>query len=117
MDKQIKLRLTKLEHQRLLDLHGYIPGHLHEKLTVNTLAQKTGLYPQKLNAAFQLLFGTELRRYLLDTRMQKARTLLEQTDRPIKEIGASCGYTSNAAFHRAFRAYFDQTPDDVRRQF
>ncbi|MXN76375.1 helix-turn-helix domain-containing protein [Burkholderia sp. 4701] len=37
-------------------------------------------------------------------------------ERPIAEIAAECGFTSNAQFLRAFRTHFGVTPSDAKRE-
>ncbi|RQR61942.1 helix-turn-helix domain-containing protein [Burkholderia sp. Bp9125] len=37
-------------------------------------------------------------------------------ERPIAEIAAACGFTSNAQFLRAFRTHFGVTPSDAKRE-
>ncbi|HAA93947.1 MAG TPA: AraC family transcriptional regulator, partial [Rhodospirillaceae bacterium] len=52
---------------------------------------------------------------LPDWRMQLARRLLIDTDKPIIEIATHCGYQSEASFGRVFKRQFDMPPATFRR--
>jgi two-component system response regulator YesN len=53
--------------------------------------------------------------YLVKTRMQMARDLLLETDKPIKEIAALTGYSTKQSFLNAFKRYFHDTPGSFRK--
>ena len=47
--------------------------------------------------------------------MEKARRDLRDTDLPLIDIAENIGYSSEAAFNRAFKRQFNQTPGQMRR--
>jgi transcriptional regulator GlxA family with amidase domain len=48
--------------------------------------------------------------------MEAGKKLLEETNKPIKEIALNCGYKSHEKFSHAFRNYFHYSPSAIRNQ-
>ena len=69
------------------------------------------------------LFAEKFKHYLEETpmqyvtswRMENAKRLLKASEKSLEVIANSVGYESAAAFSKAFRRSFDQTPGDYRR--
>ena len=53
---------------------------------------------------------------VLETRMKKARLLLENTDLTIEAIAEMLGYRDAGNFYRAFRSCFHTTPRDYPKR-
>ncbi|MEI9809095.1 MAG: helix-turn-helix domain-containing protein [Bacteroidota bacterium] len=47
--------------------------------------------------------------------MQAARSLLLETDKPLKEIASLTGYSTKQSFMNAFKKYFNDTPGSFRK--
>jgi AraC-like DNA-binding protein len=65
---------------------------------------------------FRQVFGSGVFETLLKARMQKARSLLLETDKPIKEVASLIGYERLTSFITAFRKHFGYTPASLRRK-
>jgi len=63
---------------------------------------------------FKELVGETPLEYLTRWRMQRAVGLLESDDVPLKEIVASSGYTSEAAFRTVFKKWVGESPGSYR---
>jgi AraC-like DNA-binding protein len=74
------------------------------------LAQLAGLNDYSLKAGFRQFFGTTVFGYLLQKRMEQARTLLESNKLTIPGVAHAVGYASATAFSKAFRKRFGITP-------
>lgn len=77
-----------------------------EQFAINT-TQICNLFAKHLNTTF--------RSYLTTLRMTLAEQLLRTTDRSIKEIGISCGYTNYFYFTQVYDKTHGQTPTEYRR--
>lgn len=86
-----------------------------QPISIGSIAQLLGMNEFKLKAGFKQLFGISLFDYLVKTRMQLARSLLLETDKPIKEIAALTGYATKQSFLNAFKRYFHDTPGSFRK--
>lgn len=89
------------------------PGHAW---TVETLATRAGLSRSAFAARFRAMTGRTPLDYLTRWRMHRARALIERGDQPLKQIVASLGYASEAAFRIAFRRHVGATPGEYRAQ-
>lgn len=65
---------------------------------------------------FSRMVGMPPKTYLINWRMQKAKTQLEHTDTAMIDIAEGAGYSSESAFSKAFKQYYDQPPGLVRRK-
>jgi len=108
-------RMTKTNFDSIQESRHIIDTRYDAHITLSDIARQVGLNEFKLKSGFRRLFGIGMFEYLLQTRMQKARTLLLETRLPIKEVARRTGYTSKQSFQNAFKKYFDETPGSFRR--
>lgn len=78
--------------------------------TVERLARISGLSRSGFAERFRDLIGSQPIAYVQNWRLQIAANDLAQTDQPLKQIAAACGYQSETAFHRAFKNRTGITP-------
>ena len=94
----------------ILELH---PEHDWKQLE---MAQRCHCSPTHLVRLFHRHLHTTPRQYLLDVRMRRARRLLADENRSIKEIAAEAGYDNALNFSTCFRNRFGISPRDYRKQ-
>ena len=82
--------------------------------TVDSLASEAGMSRSGFAERFREFLGVGPITYLTEWRLQKALSLLGETQQSIQEIANSTGYQSAAAFTRAFAAKFGAAPRDFR---
>ena len=83
--------------------------------TVGSLANEIGMSRTRFAEQFREMIGTSPVSYLTDWRFQRATAALSTGRQPISEIARECGYSSPAAFTRAFNERFGRTPKAFRR--
>ncbi|MBG6172442.1 AraC-like DNA-binding protein [Labrenzia sp. EL_208] len=83
--------------------------------TVETLAREAGMSRTVFAERFTDLVGMTPLAYVTHWRMEKARRDIHDTDLPLIDIAENIGYASEAAFNRAFKRQFNQTPGQMRR--
>ncbi|MES2933529.1 MAG: AraC family transcriptional regulator [Pseudomonadota bacterium] len=81
-----------------------------EKWSVQRLASRVSMSPSRLAARFAESLGASPMAYLASWRMNVACRKLACSDASIERIAAEVGYSSNAAFHRAFKKMLGQPP-------
>lgn len=96
-------------------LENYIPKHLNEKLTVSTLAQKIGRSPSFLSHNFPLEFGIPPKNYILEQKMKRAQTLLEE-GYSVRNTAMNLGFYDEFHFSKKFKAHFGRSPVEFRQQ-
>lgn len=89
--------------------------HYSQPWTVEDLAHLVNLSPSRLHAVFRRDVGMSPYAFLIKTRMEKAKVLLEETKLSVAEVGASVGIDDASYFSRLFRRYVGTSPTEVRR--
>ena len=87
-----------------------------ETWSVESLAREIGVSRSVLGERFKHFLDQPPMQYLARWRLQLAAQELKTTDRPLKLIAEESGYESEAAFGRAFKRHFGQSPGDWRKR-
>ena len=90
--------------------------HLSAPPSLEALAHQLGSNEKKLNELFHQAYSLPVFAWLREQRLSLARQLLAQTQTPIADIAAHCGYPTPANFSTAFRERFDCTPREFRQR-
>lgn len=91
-------------------------GAPHEAWPVQRLAQVSGVSAAHFARSFKQAFGVPPHRYLLTCRIERAKSLLRDTDLPILEIALSTGWNSLGTFGRTFRDVTGESPTALRER-
>ena len=83
---------------------------------VSYLAQRAGVSEPYLFALFKKYLYISPHQYILNRRLQKAKTMLAGSEQSIKEIAFECGFFNLECFYRAFKKNCGFTPADYRRR-
>lgn len=81
---------------------------------MSQLAREVRLSPKHFSRAFTASLGLSPSRWLTRTRVERAATLLSDTDLPVSDIARQVGYRSAAQLTRAFKAHHGATPSAYR---
>ncbi|MGO4126322.1 GlxA family transcriptional regulator, partial [Inquilinus sp. YAF38] len=90
-------------------------ANIEAPLPVEAIAAELGIGPRALLQRFRATLGTGPKAYYAELRLALARRLLENTDRPVNDIAADCGFASGSALARAFRTRYGVNPAGARR--
>ena len=93
---------------------SFIGGNYQRDLTIQEIADSSGLNRSYFSRIFKETFGESPQRFLLQYRMNKAAELLKSSMLPISEIGKSVGYENQLHFSRAFKNTFGISPKGYR---
>lgn len=83
--------------------------------TVESLGEQVAMSRSAFTDKFSKLVGQPPKTYLINWRMQKAKNKLSTGDDTMFRIAEEAGYSSEAAFSKAFKAFFGETPGFIRR--
>jgi transcriptional regulator GlxA family with amidase domain len=100
--------------RRLLRAKDRMDAASSQAWPIDRLARVSGVSSAHFARAFKAAFGAPPHRYLLTRRLERARALLRDTDRPILDIALETGWNSLGTFGRVFRAVFGESPRDLR---
>ncbi|HEY9653211.1 MAG TPA: AraC family transcriptional regulator [Coleofasciculaceae cyanobacterium] len=92
----------------------YINENLEKDLTLAEIATSVGMSPYHFARAFKQAVGLPPHQYLIKRRIEKAKTLLTQTDLAIAEIAYRVGFASQSHFTTLFRKHTTTTPKAYR---
>ena len=92
-----------------------IHQHYAKPWSLDRLAKEIGVSRTVLAVRFRTLVGASPMAYLTRWRMLQAARLLRESGAATAEIAEKVGYTSEAAFAKAFKRTLAQTPGEVRR--
>ena len=83
---------------------------------VDELARICGISPRHLMRGFKKLTGMTLHSYVEEVRLGRAKTLLLETDLPLKTISWKLGFAHASSFSSAFQRALGVTPTVFRAQ-
>lgn len=109
-------KVSNTESASLQKAKHIILSDISKHFTIQSLSRMVQLNEFKLKTGFKKQYGTGIFECLLEARMNKAKELLSDTEKPIKEIAALIGYDHLTSFITAFRKFFGFTPGSVRRK-
>ncbi|HEY1089684.1 MAG TPA: helix-turn-helix transcriptional regulator [Burkholderiaceae bacterium] len=113
----------KLESQdprllrRLLRAKDRMDAAAHEDWPIPRLASVSGVSAAHFARSFKQAFGVPPHRYLLTRRIERATTLLRETELAITEIAFETGWRSLGTFGRIFRDVTGATPSATRARW
>ena len=103
------LRPRALRHVR-----EYILAHLEEDLSNHVLAKLVGLSAYHFSRAFKQSAGVSPHRFVLQSRVERAKHLLGETELSLAEIALIVGFGDQSHCARWFRKIVGITPSRFR---
>ncbi len=91
-------------------IRRYIREHCGDDLSLEDLAQKALMTPDYLDFVFKKTTGMNLHRFILVTRMEKAREMLAEEGMTIDRISRRTGFANIPYFCRSYREYYGVSP-------
>jgi len=100
--------------RRLLRAKDRMDTASHEEWPVHRLARVSRVSEAHFARSFKDAFGVPPHRYLLTRRIERAKTLLRDTELPITDIAFQTGWQSLGTFGRTFRDITGESPGELR---
>jgi transcriptional regulator GlxA family with amidase domain len=100
--------------RRLLRAKDRMDAASEEEWPVQRLASISGVSEAHFSRSFKEAFGIPPHRYLLTRRIERAKALLRDTDRPIIDIMMETGWQSLDTFGRVFKDITGECPTELR---
>lgn len=101
---------------RLRKVLAYIEEHVTEDLKLDTLAEVAGMSKYHFSRLFKDAVGVPPYRYVVQQRVEAARSLLLGTDLSVTEIALRTGFSSQSHLSTAFREHTGTTPVALREK-
>lgn len=90
--------------------------HLADPLDLKSLAALAGVGERQLIRLFDKYLGKSPMAFYRDLRLERARTLLQQSGLSVSEIACILGFATVAHFSARYRARYQRAPSAERRQ-
>ena len=100
----------------LVETSYYFELNCHKRIDLEIYARNNGYSYESFRKKFRYYFGISPYRFLINCRMDKAISLLNNLDHSIKDVATQLGYTTSYEFSKHFKKYFAKTPSEFRKQ-
>ncbi len=97
-------------HPKLVSIIEKMEENLEDPLSPSLLAKQADLSTRQLERLFRRYLDRSPKRYYLELRLKKARSLLLQTDLSVINVAMACGFSSPSHFSKCYRAFYGRTP-------
>ena len=103
--------------RHLLRAKDLADARYFEPLEVDDMARAAGLSRAHFSREFRRVFGESPHAYLLTRRLERAATLLRNTDRSVTDICLAVGLQSLGSFTTSFTRMYGESPTAYRARF
>lgn len=110
------MKINSKDIQRIESIKQKIDDYTLANYFLEGLAQEAGMGTTKFKYLFKELYGMGIFQYIHDRRMNMAKTLLTDSDEPIKSIAGVAGFEYVSNFTAAFKKKFGLTPLQYRNK-
>jgi len=105
------------ELERLRRVIQHMDAFYLEDPPLANLAELANMAPNAFHRLFRKLLGMTPFHYMQAKRLDQARRLLVDPNKPIKEVAALCGYADPLYFSRVFSRHFGVGPMVAKKSF
>ena len=94
----------------------HIGEHLDRPISIGALAEIVGLSTNYFSRRFKGSFGVAPREYVIRSRLERAKSLMQQTGASLCQIALDTGFCDQAHMSRLFHAVVGSPPNRWRRE-
>lgn len=117
---QISAMLQKRENDTVRPIRNakeYIQNHYSEPITLEEVSSAVGLSSAYFSTLFKKIEGDGFAKYLIQMRMEQAKSLLRETNTPVAEICRRVGYNDLKHFTHTFEKTVGVKPATYRKLY
>lgn len=92
----------------------YIKNQYHKDISLDDVSREVKISPYYFSKLFKQETGENFIEYLTNIRMEKAKELLSQSEKSMKEICSEVGYSDPNYFSRSFKKNVGVTPTEYK---
>ncbi|MEK3883109.1 response regulator [Paenibacillus sp. PL2-23] len=107
----------KQSEHSITEAKTYMDRNLFRDMSVEEAASHVGLSTSYFSLLFKQTFGETFIEYVTRQRMEKAKSLLAETQKSVAAIAREVGYAERRYFTKVFMKYTGDNPTDYRSKF
>lgn len=104
---------THYQIKKALEL---IESNYHKDISLDEISETLNISPYYFSKLFKENQGEGFIEYLTRKRIDKAKLMLTDPEKSIKEIGIACGYSDPNYFSRIFKKSTGMTPSEYKEK-
>ena len=93
---------------------SYIDTNIESKLQVSDIALKLNVTRNYLSKCFKNDTGITIQQYIINSKLNQAKKLLETTNLTVTEISKKLYFSNQSHFQNTFKKNFEMTPVQYR---
>lgn len=111
-----RIPAATLSGHRLKQVLSFIEDQLAEDLSLDQIAASAGLSPSHLKPLFRQAMGVPVHQYVIQRRIERAKTLIAQDNLTMAEVAAATGFAHQSHLARHIRRATGLSPNTIRRK-
>lgn len=116
-EKMGGIRQSKGRRMLVLQIRQFIEENYgNADLSLNYLSDRFDINPKYLSKLFKEETGQKFLDLIIKYRIDRAKQLMQDTNKPIQEISEEVGYTNYNSFNRVFKNVVGVSPSDYRKK-
>lgn len=112
LEEDLAARLPRYKLNRATD---FINKNLREDLSLEQISRTLSMSAYHFAHVFKQTVGRTPHRYVTECRVERAKSLLRETELPVTQIAHQVGYSNQSHFSTVFHRFTGQTPRRYRR--
>ncbi len=109
-----KLTDTDGDDNKIVEIIKYINRHYSENITLEQICKVYSMSRSSISHSFKKQTGKSFREYLIDVRLQSAKSLLLHSNLTVSEIAFSVGFNDSNYFSNVFKSNTGISPRAYR---
>ena len=97
-------------------MEEYITGYYNKSPSLSELSRRVHLGKRQATRVFSRCFGVSFSEYVKRRRLESAKYLLSNTDKPFVAIAMESGYKSYNGFYKLFKSSMGISPEEYRKK-
>lgn len=102
---------TANHYRRVLE---FVQARFDQEITIEDMAREAGMSTAHFSRMFKQVLGDSPYQFVMDYRVEQAKKMLADRERPLIEIALACGFADQPHFNRVFKRLTGQTPREFR---
>lgn len=116
MRESYEKHLASMEVDTIQQMKQYIIDHAHEDISSEAVGREVGLSPIYISKIFKEQLGINYINFLTECRIEKAKRLMRDPLKSLKEITFEVGYHDPNYFSKVFKKICHSSPKEYRKK-